>query len=184
MNAWFSSVMALAGVLIGGLISWLINRQQLRHQEARDRTVKTLEKLEELHQLLGDYSLSSMNLLFRTFESNLKLLTDSIESLVKSFGITIKLPDKPSTINDPMTLDRIVLLVGIYAPNLSADLDRLMSLTQVSSQLYKKVAMAKHKRQIEQLTELVTPMVETYAQLDKVCSELQAGVITESRKYF
>lgn len=180
MNAWIGSISALLGIMLGGLISWLITRQQLRHQELRERNKTVLSKLEELHQLLGDYAIS----LFAIISVQIESEADQLRSLLKNTFPKVQLPDRPEREKkNVMSLDRISLLVGAYAPDLNGHLDNLVAVTGEFSQASRELTVAKLRSQQTGKSESYERLVDRFGAIDRICTEMQVEVINITKKY-
>ncbi len=179
MDAWIGSVSAIVGVLLGGLITLLITRSQLRHREARERTMLILAKLEELHQLLGNYAISTFNMMGELIEGDI----DQFHRLIRQILPAHKIPERHKRTSEPMTLDRISLLIGAYAPEIKGHLEKLMNVTLEFSEALRGISRAKMKQQHSEETEHFKKLVQKHGELDHLCAEMQAEVVSVSRKY-
>ena len=53
MEEWMGIVGTILGVILGGLITWLLGNEQRKHERNKEKRQLLLLKYEELHMLLG-----------------------------------------------------------------------------------------------------------------------------------
>jgi hypothetical protein len=112
MKDWIPTIGALLGVILGGAITWLISRAQFKRQDKRERNKLILEKLEEIHKLVGD------------LEKCYAMLSVSV---MKQPNLAERVIESEPEVED---LERIKLLTSIYAPELADSLAEIDGITE------------------------------------------------------
>src|SRR5437667_9789405 len=98
MNAWIGIIGTVIGTFLGGGLTWLNSKFQMRSQTEKDRKRLMLQKMEEIHELLSDYKHSYKML---TAEMLKRYASEELDEFPE-------LPAIPS--------ERLRMLVGFYAP--------------------------------------------------------------------
>ena len=124
MSAWIGIIGTIFGALLAGILSWFNPRFQLRYKEARDRKRFFLNNLEEIYEVLVQFKhLYTM------------LTLDQITTLVA------RQPFQKSE-GPPVPIERLQMLVGFYAPELSPQLEQLLnSRKEYSQSLVERVGL-------------------------------------------
>jgi hypothetical protein len=107
MNGWIAVAGTILGVLIGGGLTWLNSRFQLKQMEAKDRKKFLLAKLEELYEIISQIGQSYSEL---TSEQS-KIVIDRLE---------FQVPNSPK-----LPMDKLDMLVSFYATELKITLSKL-----------------------------------------------------------
>lgn len=94
----------ILGVILGGLITWFIGREQRKHDLNKEKRELLLSKYEELHSLLG-------KLQGHVNEIVMQIVTEA--STNSKFD--------PKAINSQMPLEQITILIEFYVPELKED---------------------------------------------------------------
>jgi hypothetical protein len=108
INATLGMVGTIVGALVGaGIAAWATSRQ-VEVQRNLEREKRTLEKFEEIHELLDKVTQQA------------SLLGVSVIGKI-GHGIPIKVEN----LGGPSQLERLQMLVDFYAPNLKPEIDAL-----------------------------------------------------------
>jgi hypothetical protein len=164
ITAWIGIIGTVVGAIIGGGLSWLNTRFQLKHQEERERKRLLLGKLEETHELLSQYKHSY--------------------TLVTSQHVRMQLTKQPMDLKEltPIPKEKLRMLIGFYAPELT---ELLKSLEQASNEYGDASAdhfEAKEKSETERKKTLAG-VFQKNNEIDTICDEIQNGLTMLSRKY-
>jgi hypothetical protein len=162
MNAWVGIIGTLAGTILGGSLTWLNMRFQLKHQEGRERKKLLLEKLEELHEDLSAYS-----------QSYNQLISARLETLTNG---------EKWPADSPNLLPKLRMLVGFYAPELRETLIRVEQCREEGGDVLGKCIGLERKKESEQ-KEVVGALFSFQRKLLRACEEMQAEVVALSKDY-
>ncbi len=162
MSLWLLIIATLGGTLLGGVIGLINTRMQSGIMIKREREKLILGKLEELHEVLSQ---------FRSGYGDLSLLASSnaaVEALIKGHAAIPR--------------EKLRMLVGFYAPELRK---KLQHVEELSGEYDNALArLPQWKQEGAKTGEGVPSEVPVLKQtLDQASSEMQAEVITLSRKY-
>jgi hypothetical protein len=152
----------LAGTLLGGVLGLVNTRMQLKTQLVGERRKLIVGKLEELHQVLSQ---------FKQAFWDLSLMAGShaaMEELIKQYS--------------SIPADKLDMLVGFYAPELSASLKKIKQLSGEYVQALAQLVGWENKDE-ETRQGILSATASLKKKLDEACLEMQAGVITLARKY-
>ena len=162
MSLWLLIIATLGGTLLGGVIGLINTRMQSGIMIRRERQKLILGKLEELHEVLSQ---------FRMGYGDLSLLASSnaaIEALIKRHAAIPR--------------EKLRMLVGFYAPELRAKLNNVEELSGEYDNAL--IRLLEWKQTGEETTKGLLADVPVLKQkLDRACAEIQAEVISMSRKY-
>lgn len=161
MNAWIGIV----GVVIGGALAILSSYLQQRRQIQHDRRKLILSKLEELYEVVSGFR--------QTYKA--EFLERSAELLSFNLPPEIK-------VEEPVPIERVRMLVGFYAPELSKQLQRVEE-TRVG---YMEVISLSIKTDVQSAggrNKVASVLSEKYSSVERACIEMQEAVIEASRKY-
>ena len=162
MSIWVIVAATLLGTVLGGIVGIINTRMQAGLQINRDRQKLILGKLEELHEVLSQ---------FRRGYGDLSYLAASnagVEALMKQRSAIPK--------------ERLQMLVGFYAPDLSDELRRIGARSReydAALSRFSELAGAEGEKR----EDLIAEAVELKRQLDQACLGMQSGVIALSRNY-
>lgn len=179
-----SGIAALIGVLLGGLLTGLITWFQLRHQKNREQKKLVLTKLEELHKLLGDYAVSCYGFIGASVEYDI----DRFDRMLKHLSPSHKPRERQRPDLEPVTLERIYLLIGVYAPELMTHLERLKNASEEFFQEHRALTQVKLQvvSDVEKLKDEkphFNALIQHHITIDTSCWELQQEVVKVSRKH-
>jgi len=185
INAFMKEYIPILTALIGALAGWLISRYQLRRQESREKKKLILQKLEELYEALSGFVEGLATIIHRTARANL-------EALASKFIPKHLLPSKPAIEGKIVSEDRIRVLVGFYAPELSDDWNKIEAASgdfcemMFRSTAQGLLATGEDDRDGEQSVEGGLPVFAQLDQLENVyrmCEEMKKRVVEISEKY-
>ncbi len=161
MNAWVGIISAIIGSMLTLLGTGLQWRRQIRH----DRRKLLLAKLEELY-------------------SDLSRLRQSYKAADWEAVTHITGDELPSEVKDalPVPIEKLQMLVGIYAPELSAHLERVEKSRHAYSNFYGRYIMLTNKRGEEGKT-AISALFYQQSEIQKACAEMQEAVAALARKY-
>ena len=154
----------LLGVVIGGVLAWVNGRWQATRREARERNQLILGKLEELHQLLSD-------------------VIDYYQCLTFAHA---RDPNKLRRVSNPtvdrVQFDRLDMLVGFYAPELSDDLTAASKIAYEYADPFLELLSDETPDEIEVAT-LRSSLVKHSLELIQIYKKMQNMVIALSKQH-
>jgi len=159
MFIWLGPALALIGVLIGGIITYIVTRTKLRHDKSLEKDKLYLEKLEQL---------------YRTITNLIYIYRSNMSSALYGKGDN-KLPTIP--------IDQIDMLIGFYAPELNDDFQQLerarsdYGKVKAEFDVY-RIMRRKEKKDFEPniIKEIKSRIGQAYDQLEDRCKLLQNKV--------
>ena len=154
----------LLGVIVGGLIAWLNSRSQAARQEIRERKQLIRGKLEDLHQLVADFIEYYRCLTFTHVRDPNKLRRVSSSTV------------------DLVPFDRIEMLVGIYAPELSVYVKTIARITGEYSVPFTKLLGDEEWSETEKAS-LRSSVAKLSFELVETCAQMQQEIIAVSKNY-
>ena len=161
MNAWIGII----GVVVGGLLTMLSASVQLRRQIHRDRQKILLTKLEELHQVVY--------LLRQAYKAaDLEALSLAQDK------------ELPNNVKEALfvPIEKLQMLVGIYAPELSNQLEKIESCCKEYGLTQIKYKLSADKRGAADRTAF-SVLSSQQTEVQQACAEMQAAIIALARKY-
>jgi len=193
---WIGIIGTLCGALVGGGLALLNARLQFNQQVHRERQKLLLSKLEELHEVITKVQDSYEDFTLKTISNCLQIET----------------PPKLKDAIGKAPIERVRLLVSIYAPELTgfvSELEQLISdyveawgyaitPTEFAAPLNQRVAAALNRqrgndalvevdlRQRRAAAEAAHPIDALEAQKRKIqaaCSRFQAQLVILARRY-
>jgi hypothetical protein len=154
----------LLGVIIGGVLAWINGRSHAVRREARERNQLILAKLEELHQLL----------------------TDVIEYYRCVTFAHVRDPNKMRRVTSPtidhVRFDRVDMLVGFYAPELSESLKLAAKLAEEYAHPFTKLLSDDELDETEGAA-LRSSVLKHSGELVDAYEKMQNEIITLSKNY-
>lgn len=159
-------IAALAGAIVGGSIAFLNSRLQLREQRKRERNKLILSKLEEIHQALSQFRDS-----YNAQSLDRILTTQNVETPQQVKEGTAKVP-----------IERLQMLIGFYAPELSDHLKMLEQSRKEYGDVLIKTVGLERKNEIAK-RETLGALTTEWRKVEKTCVDMQAEVIRMSKKY-
>jgi hypothetical protein len=154
----------LLGVIIGGVLAWVNGRSQAVRREARERKQLILGKLEELHQLL----------------------TDVIEYYRCVTFAHLRDPNKMRRVTSPtidhVRFDRVDMLVGFYAPELSERLKEAARMAEEFAHPFTKLLSDDELDETEGAS-LRSSVLKHSLELIETYEQMQNEIIILSKNY-
>jgi hypothetical protein len=154
----------LLGVIIGGTLAWVNARSQAARREARERKQLILGKLEELHQLL----------------------TDVVEYYRCLTFAHVRDPNKMRRVTNPtidhVRFDRVEMLVGFYAPELSDYLKEAAKMAEEYAHPFTKLLSDDELDETEGAS-LRSSVLKHSRELIETYEKMQNEIIILSKKY-
>lgn len=160
MNAWIGII----GTVVGAMLTWLISRSQSRYQEERNRRKLILEKVEEIHQLLSQY------------KHSYAMLTAEMLKRFCSEGQG-EFPELT-----PIPSERLKMLVGFYAPELTRALRELEEQGASYGNLVGEHLLLGQDDKTGQKASLRL-LLDQSEKIEKACEATQQDVIQLSKSY-
>jgi hypothetical protein len=164
MNAWVGIIGTVIGAILGGGLTWLNMRFQLRHQEERERRKFLLGKLEELHEVLSQYRHCYTTATSQHYKASL-----ANESMDLKDSSTVP-------------IEKLRMLIGFYTPELKDSLQGLENAAYEYGNAFVQRLESMKANELERKKAL-SRVFETQKKIDDICKTLQEEVITISRKY-
>lgn len=154
----------LLGVVIGGVLAWINGRSQATRRDARERNQLILGKLEELHQLLSDVINYYQCLTFAHARD----------------------PNELRKVSNPMVyrvqFDRLEMLVGFYAPELSDDLTAAAKIADEYARPFVELLSDETPDETE-VASLPSSLVKHSVELAQIYRKMQKIVIALSKQH-
>jgi hypothetical protein len=171
MEALIGAGATIIGGLLGALFTWLTMRAQATRQEGKDKNKLKLEKLEELHQLLGRYP-EALHSAILTHESD--ILEAGFSQLIPKH----LMPERPEFSAEPVPLDRVESLIDLYAESLADDFKSLEKLTQDFTDILLEATQARVRDLLEnKLPESGSkPLLQSLEKISELCEQMQKKV--------
>jgi gas vesicle protein len=167
MSAWIGIIGTVIGAIVGGGLALLNAHLQTRRQVQQERRKLILSKLEELHEAISYYR--------REHQENLLLV--------------LTMPEGPNSETSQeskerrnLSMERIQMLVGFYAPELSKYLEKIMR--ETVSHMKTVVAYTAAKRLGEARDKDTTDSLwSTREELDGALTLMQMELENVAKKY-
>ena len=164
MTAWIGIIGTIVGALLAGTAAWLNSRFQLRRQEERDRKKLVLSKIEELYEIVSQFK-----------HSYVVLTTSQLTSLAE------RRPLNQSEV-PPVPLEKLHMLVGIYAPELEFKLEQLMKRREeFGSVLVRRVGL--ERQNDTTMKQFLIDLRGVSLVLNQTCEEMHRDIVALSKKY-
>lgn len=161
MNVWVGVISAV----IGGLLTMLGASLQSRRQIHHDRRKLLLAKVEELY--------SALALLKKSYKAA------DVEAVSHITGSELSSEVKGAL---PVPIEKLEMLVGIYAPELSTYLERVEKSRNAYGYLYGEYIKVADKRD-EASKAAISALFYQQSEIQLACAEMQAAVAALARKY-
>ncbi len=161
-SAWIAVIGTLAGSVMGGLISYFNTRQQLKHQEARERKKHHLDKLDEMFKAAGE--------LPRLFWDN-AISAHLREETIDDIGMI------RSSVSH---VERLSFLSGAYFPELFEQVHTILNCCAKCQNLLNDARQAREKGSAMKMSETLR---ESLSALDKACSAAQTKIAEMAGRY-
>ena len=139
----------IVGVILGGLITWLLGKEQRKHEINKHKRELLIQKYEELHALLGQ-------------------LYGCVNSLAMQIVSEAALDSKfdPKAIRSQMPTEKVTMLIEFYVPELKEDNEYIKRQTAF---LYEHVV--KHIVEANKTKQFLAESAITASELAKVTSK-------------
>lgn len=167
MSAWIGIIGTVIGAIVGGGLTLLNAHLQTRRQVQQERRKLILLKLEELHEAIS---------LFRREHKELLLLV-------------LTMPEGPNTENSQqsnerrnLSVERIAMLVGFYAPELSKYLEKIMKETIRHMETVVTYTAAKRLGEARDES-IIDSLLSTREELDGALTLMQMELENVAKKY-
>lgn len=164
MNSWIGIIGTILGVLIGGGVSWLNSRFQLRQQETKDRKNLLLGKLEEMYGIV-----SQINQIYSELTSEqLKIVSDRLE---------FRVPNSPN-----IPIDKLNMLVDFYAFELKSTLLRLTRCCDAYGEvLVNRIGL--ESRSNDDIKRFINDLKREDTKLSQACEVMKMHIVKLTKKY-
>lgn len=164
MNSWIGIIGAIVGVLVGGGLSWLNSRFQLKQQEIKDRKKLLLGKLEELYEIV-----SQINQTYSELTSEqLKIVSDRLE---------FNIPNSPK-----IPTDRLNMLVDFYAIELKSTRLRLTKCCEEYGEvLVNRISL--ELRGNDEIKRFIDDLRREDTKLSQACTVMKMHIAKLTKKY-
>lgn len=161
MSEWVGIISAM----IGGILALLGVSLQSRRQAHHDKRKLLLAKLEELY--------SALSLLRKSYKAA------DLEAVSHITGSELASEVKNAL---PVPIEKLQMLVGIYAPELTAHLERVEKARDAYGYLYGQYILVPDKRGEAGKT-AISALFSQQSEIQQACVEMQAAVASLARKY-
>jgi hypothetical protein len=149
MEEWMGIVGTILGVILGGLVTWLLGNEQRKHERNKEKRELLLLKYEELHTLLGH-------------------IQGCVNTMVMQIVSEAALDSKfdPKAIRSEMPREKVTMLIDFYVPELKEDNEYIKKQTTF---LYEHVT--KHILEINKTQQFLVESAVIAKELAKVTSK-------------
>jgi len=160
-TGWIGIIAALVGAMVGGGIAALVSYLQTRAQRARETKKLLLSKHEEIHEVVSQVRYAYKNSLRKTFAA---------------------VANATREMSGAVPIERLQMLVGFYAPELSSYLEKLEAAqTSYGEAIAKTLRIETDAESIQK--QKLGVLVAAEQKISAACTEMQSEVIRLSKNY-